>query len=113
MRLLGLEERAVRGRERKREREDREEEISREKIRRVRKNIKEKKAAGLEGIPGKVWKYGGEEIEEWVWGFCNKIWKGEVWPQGWREGAIIPIVKKGEGKRVEDYRGVTLMPTLY
>lgn len=26
---------------------------------------------------------------------------------------IIPIVKKGEGERVEDYRGVTLMSTLY
>lgn len=26
---------------------------------------------------------------------------------------IIPIVKKGEGKRVEEYRRVTLMSTLY
>jgi len=26
---------------------------------------------------------------------------------------VIPIVKKGEGKRVEDYKEVTIMSTLY
>jgi len=25
----------------------------------------------------------------------------------------VPIVKKGEGGKVDDYRGVTLLPTLY
>lgn len=33
--------------------------------------------------------------------------------EGWREGAIVPIVKRREGEKVEDYRGVTLMPSLY
>lgn len=28
------------------------------------------------------------------------------------EGVILPIVKKGEGL-VEEYRGVTMMPSLY
>jgi len=48
---------------------------------------------------------------EWIWSFCNKVWKGEGWPERWKEGA--PVVKKKEGERVEDYKGVTLMPTLY
>lgn len=26
---------------------------------------------------------------------------------------MVPIVKKREGIRVEEYRGITLMPTLY
>lgn len=26
---------------------------------------------------------------------------------------VIPIVKKGEGKMVEEYKGITLMPMLY
>jgi len=26
---------------------------------------------------------------------------------------VVPIVKKGEGERVEEYRGVTIMSTLY
>lgn len=24
---------------------------------------------------------------------CNKIWKGEGWPEGWKEGEIIPLIK--------------------
>lgn len=32
---------------------------------------------------------------------------------GRREGVIVPIVKKGERRVVRDYRGVTVMSTLY
>lgn len=39
-----------------------------------------------------------------MWGYCNRIWKGEGWSQDWREGMIVPIMKKGEGERAEDYR---------
>lgn len=46
-----------------------------------------------------------------MWEYCNRVWKGEEWSEAWKEGVIIPIVKKGEGERVEDYRGV--MSTLY
>lgn len=31
----------------------------------------------------------------------------------WNEGVIVPIVEKGEVERVEEYRGVTLMTTVY
>lgn len=45
--------------------------------------------------------------------FCNRVWKREGSLKGWKEGVIIPILKKGKGVRVENYRGVTLMSTLY
>jgi len=60
-----------------------------------------------------VWKHGGEKVEAWAWEFCNRIWRGEGWPGEWKEGIIVPIVKKGRGERVEEYRGVTLLVTLY
>lgn len=44
---------------------------------------------------------------------CNRVWRGEGWPERWKEGIIVQLVKKGTGDRVENYRGVTLMPTLY
>lgn len=56
---------------------------------------------------------GGEEVERWLWEICNKVWKGEGWPEGWKEGMIVPIIKRGEVGRVEDYREVTLMQTAY
>jgi len=76
------------------------------------RKIREGKAAGVDGVPGEVWRYGGEELTEWTGEFCNRIWKGKGWEK-WKEDVIIPIVKKGEGKKVEEYREVTLMTTMY
>lgn len=115
MRLLGgVEVRVVRGDRggRGREQVDGEEGISRKEINAIRK-IKEGKALGVDEIPGEVWKYEGEELEDWIWRFCNRVWRGESWPEYWKEGVIVPLVKKGEGERVEDYREITLMTSIY
>lgn len=45
--------------------------------------------------------------------YLGKVWKGERWLENWKEGIIVLIRKKREGKEVGDYRGVTLMPSLY
>lgn len=90
-----------------------EEEIGRGEFRKVIKKLSDGKAWGLDGIPGEVWKYGGEELEGWIREFCNRIWRGEGWPEEWKEGIIVPIVKKGEGERVKEYKRVTLMSTAY
>ena len=93
--------------------EDGEQRIEREELRKVLRKLKKGKAAGEDGVPNKVWKLGGEKVEEWVWRFCNRVWRGEGWPESWKDSVIVPLVKKGTGNKVEDYRGVTLMPTLY
>ncbi|XP_011299752.1 uncharacterized protein [Fopius arisanus] len=56
---------------------------------------------------------GGGGIKRVAWKICSKVWKGEGWPVEWKDGLLAPIVKKGEGEGVEEYRGVTLMQTLY
>ncbi|XP_077255453.1 uncharacterized protein LOC143893678 [Temnothorax americanus] len=116
MKLLGGVEGRVRmGKEGEREEKEgeEEEEISLEEMRRVIKKLKDGKAMGKDEIPGEAWKRGGKGLEVWTWKFINKIWKGGGWPEIWKEGIIAPIVKKGEGKRAEEYRGVTIMPSLY
>lgn len=60
---------------------------------------------GLDEIPNEVWKYGGEEMKMWTWRMCNKIWKGEGWPEEWKEGVIFPIAKKEEGRRQTTIEG--------
>jgi len=110
--LGGVEGRVVQGMDRRGNGEW-EAELEREEIRKILTRVRDGKAVGVDGIPGEAWKYGGERIEEWIWQVCNRIWRGEGWPRDWKEGVLIPIVKKGQGTRVEEYRGVTVMPTLY
>ncbi|KMQ87127.1 phosphatidylinositol glycan anchor biosynthesis [Lasius niger] len=40
------------------------------------------KAAGIDGMPNEVWKYGGEEMEKWVEEICRRVWREEGWPEG-------------------------------
>jgi hypothetical protein len=34
----------------------------------------------------------------------NGVWKGEGFPQEWKEGIICPIYKKGEKDTASNYR---------
>lgn len=84
MRLLG----GVNNRiteENREEKKGHEEEISKEEVKEVFKRIKKGKA-GIDGIPGEAWKYGGTNTMEWTWIFYNRVWKGEGWPEEWKEG---------------------------
>lgn len=98
--LGGVEIRIVRGARNGRER-DNEEDLGKEEIERMIRGMKEK-AEGVDGIASELRKYGGKGIRDWVWGFCNKVWRGEGWPEGWK-GLVVPIVKKGGGAKMEEY----------
>jgi len=30
------------------------------------------------------------------WDVCGRVWKGEGWPEEWREGVVVPIKEKRE-----------------
>lgn len=66
----------------------------------------------IDRIVNEVWKYGGKKTEEWIRRFCNKVCRGEGWPEEWKDGLIVPIRKKGNGEGTED-RGISIMPSLY
>lgn len=53
----------MRGNEKGSREGDGEEKIGRREILETIKRLKDGKAAGIDGIPGKVWRYGGEELE--------------------------------------------------
>lgn len=107
-----MEKRVVKGQE-EIGRKGQETDIKWEEVRKAIKKLKLNKAIGIDGIPNEMWKYGKEVIEKWVREICKKVWREERWPEEWKEGIIAPIVKKGEGEKIEEYRGVTLMSTLY
>jgi len=90
---------------------DNEGEITRGEIVKALGRIKDGKAVGGDGIPGEVWKYGGERMEGYIWEICNKIWRGEGWVEEWSEGTIVPIKKKEE--EGGGLQGVTITQSLY
>lgn len=78
--MKGVEGRVIREGKRKEEVGE-EGELSRGEIKKVLKTMKNGKAVALHEMPGEIWKYGGEGIKEWVWKFCNRVWKREGWPE--------------------------------
>ena len=40
---------------------------------------------------------------------CQKIWKTQQWPQGWKRSVFIPIPKKGNAKGCSNYCTVALI----
>ncbi|XP_046628297.1 uncharacterized protein LOC124309086 [Neodiprion virginianus] len=60
---------------------DGEGELQREEIKKVIGKLRDGKAPGGDGIVSEVWRYGGEEMEQWIWKTCNKVFVGEGWPE--------------------------------
>lgn len=52
---------------------DGEERIGRGEILEAIKRLKDGKAAGIDGILEKVWRYGGEDLERWVEELLDRI----------------------------------------
>ncbi|XP_070522902.1 golgin subfamily A member 6-like protein 22 [Cardiocondyla obscurior] len=93
--------------------EDEEKEMEREEFEKVIKKLKKGKAAGSDDIENEIWREEGEEVKEELWEICKRVWKGEGFPEEWREGIVVPVLKKGKGEKVKEYRGATLTQTGY
>lgn len=52
--------------------------INKEEVKTVIVKLKDKKAVEVDGIPAEVWKYGGQEVEEWYEGFAIESGREKV-----------------------------------
>jgi hypothetical protein len=89
------------------------EEITREELEQQLRKLKRKKAPRRDGIQNESWIYGTEREVGRLLEIMNGVWKGEGFPQEWKEGIICPIYKKGEKDTARNYRGMTLLNTAY
>ena len=76
--------------------------ISREEVNCAIAKLKGNKAIGEDGMENEALKFGGGRVRQEIWELCNKVWRGEGWPKLWRTGLVIPLLKKGGGRKVED-----------
>jgi hypothetical protein len=58
-------------------------------------------------------KAGGKTIRCEIHKIIISIWNKEELPKEWKESIIVPIYKKGDKTDCSNYRGISLLPTMY
>lgn len=80
-----------------------------EDIKNAARNLKNRKAPGPDNISNELLKYGDEQLHEEITKLFNKIIRSGRIPNNWKLSTTIPIYKKGEKSKPENYRGITLL----
>jgi len=89
------------------------EELTTEYVKKVIRNLKNNKAAGTDGIHPELIKYGGDKLLNRMYEVVRQIWEEERIPEEWKETIIVPIHKRGDRDRCENYRGIALGNAAY
>lgn len=71
------------------------------------------KAAGVDGIPMETQLYGGETVRKVIKLLKRELQKEEVISREWKMSVVVPIYKKEDSNRTENYRGISLLCTAY
>ena len=86
--------------------------ISREEIRKVIKNMKNNKAAGIDKIIPELLKGVDDQKLDVIELLLNLIFEKGVFPEEWTLGVITILFKDGETNDLNNYRGITLLSML-
>jgi hypothetical protein len=75
--------------------------------------LKSHKSIGIDQIPAELIKAGGRTISCEIHKLIISIWNKEKLPEKWKESIILPIYKKGDKTDCNNYRGISLSPTMH
>ena len=64
--------------------------------------------AGTDGIYLELIKYGGNKLLNKMYELVRQIWEEERTREEWTETIIVPIHKRGDRDRCENYRRIAL-----
>ena len=73
------------------------------------RSLKPDKSPGLDNVPAELMKAAGEEMVNALTVLCQKIWDEKKWPEEWTKSLVIPLPKKGNLKKCENYRTISLI----
>lgn len=88
-------------------------EISKKEVRAAIRSLENWKAPGSDSIPSELIKYGGDDMYNFIYRVCHKVWQEEKMPENWNEAIIIPLHKKGDKTECNNYRGISLLNSVY
>ncbi|XP_065174094.1 uncharacterized protein [Atheta coriaria] len=85
--------------------------VNKNEIAEVLAKLKNRKAAGPDGIANELLKYGGQKLITEITKMINKVLKERRIPNEWRTSTLIMLFKKGDRQIPSNYRGITLLST--
>jgi hypothetical protein len=77
------------------------------------KKLKNNKTPGEDGLNLDLFKYAGKLFDRWFLKFLNTVWYEGTTPESWKKAIVIPIHKKGDINKQENYRGISLLNSGY
>ncbi|VDL93083.1 unnamed protein product [Schistocephalus solidus] len=67
------------------------------------------KAPEKDGIPIVIYQACVGTLVPWLHEVIEQVWRDEVFPNDWRSGIFLPVFTKGDKKKCENYRGISLI----
>ena len=83
-----------------------------EEVEKAIKDLKTGKAAGHDLLINELYIYAVEQLTPKLCCLFNAIFKSGCFPKSWTDGIIMPLHKKGDKNKADNYRGITLLSTL-
>jgi hypothetical protein len=82
--------------------------ISKEELLLAFRKLKNRKAAGPDGIISEILKNSSEKVVDFFLKLFNTLFDCGEFPQNWTESIILPLFKKGNVNNPNNYRGICL-----
>jgi exonuclease III len=73
------------------------------------RDLKQGKAPGVDNIPAELLTNAGEISYRVLWKICTEVWNKGKWPKTWTKSLIITMPKKGNLKKCNNYRTISLI----
>ena len=77
------------------------------------KSLNRYKSPCIDKIPAELIKAGGRMICSQIHKLIYSVWNKEELPKQWKELIIVPFDKKGDKTDCSNYRGISLLSTIY
>jgi hypothetical protein len=88
-------------------------EPSQEELEKAICNLKTNKAPGEDDIIAELIRNTSRELKKRCHVLVCEIWRDEKMPDNWKMRLIVPLFKKGDKMKCENYRGITLLNVAY
>ena len=83
--------------------------IMKEEVEAAIRHLKAGKSPGVDNIPSELITSGGDGTVSALAALCQKIWEQKKWPEEWTQSLVIPLPKKGNLRKCQNYRTISLI----